>query len=83
MAPVLRLEGVRKSFGGEEVLQGVSLTVLEHQATVVIGASGSGKSTLLRCVNLLETVDDGVIEQGHGHLHGTTFGRGRLERSSP
>jgi polar amino acid transport system ATP-binding protein len=62
MAPVLRLEGVRKSFGGEEVLQGVSLTVLEHQATVLIGASGSGKSTLLRCVNLLETVDDGVIE---------------------
>jgi polar amino acid transport system ATP-binding protein len=62
MAPVLRLSGVRKSFGGEEVLRGVSLAVLEHQATVLIGASGSGKSTLLRCVNLLETVDDGVIE---------------------
>jgi polar amino acid transport system ATP-binding protein len=62
MTPVLSLSEVRKSFGGEEVLQGVSLTVLEHQATVLIGASGSGKSTLLRCVNLLETVDDGVIE---------------------
>jgi polar amino acid transport system ATP-binding protein len=62
MAPVLRLDGVRKSFGGEEVLRGISIAVPEHQATVVIGASGSGKSTLLRCVNLLETVDDGVIE---------------------
>jgi polar amino acid transport system ATP-binding protein len=62
MTPVLSLSGVRKSFAGEEVLRGVSLTVLEHQATVLIGASGSGKSTLLRCVNLLETVDDGVIE---------------------
>jgi polar amino acid transport system ATP-binding protein len=62
MTPVLSLSEVRKSFGGEEVLRGVSLTVLEHQATVLIGASGSGKSTLLRCVNLLETVDDGVIE---------------------
>jgi polar amino acid transport system ATP-binding protein len=62
MPLVLRVEEVRKSFGGDDVLRGVSLAVPEHHATVVIGASGSGKSTLLRCVNLLETVDDGVIE---------------------
>jgi polar amino acid transport system ATP-binding protein len=39
----------------------LSLTVKEHTATVLIGASGSGKSTLLRCINLLETIDDGQI----------------------
>jgi ABC-type dipeptide/oligopeptide/nickel transport system ATPase component len=59
--PVLELVDVRKSFGDELVLQGVSLTVPEHSVTVLIGASGSGKSTLLRCVNQLERVDDGLI----------------------
>jgi polar amino acid transport system ATP-binding protein len=43
------------------VLNDLSLTVKEHTATVLIGASGSGKSTLLRCINLLETIDDGQI----------------------
>jgi len=59
--PVLELVDVRKSFGSEVVLQGVSLVVPEHSVTVLIGASGSGKSTLLRCVNQLERVDDGLI----------------------
>jgi polar amino acid transport system ATP-binding protein len=59
--PVLELQGVRKAFGGTVVLSDVDLTVHQHQVTVLIGASGSGKSTLLRCVNLLETVDDGRI----------------------
>lgn len=61
MTAVLEVEAVRKGFGGELVLHDVSLTVPEHTATVLIGASGSGKSTLLRCINLLLTVDDGVI----------------------
>ncbi len=59
--PVLEVDQVRKSFGSELVLKDVSLAVPEHTATVLIGASGSGKSTLLRCVNLLETIDDGDI----------------------
>ena len=59
--PVLALEKVRKAFGSEVVLEDISITVLEHTATVFIGASGSGKSTLLRCINLLEQIDDGVI----------------------
>ena len=59
--PVLELLDVRKRFGAEPVLQGVSLTVPEHSVTVLIGASGSGKSTLLRCINQLERVDDGTI----------------------
>ena len=61
IAPVLRVERLRKSFGSEVVLQDITFTVPEHTATVFIGASGSGKSTLLRCINLLEQIDDGTI----------------------
>jgi polar amino acid transport system ATP-binding protein len=61
MSNVLELVNVRKSFDIELVLNDLSLTVKEHTATVLIGASGSGKSTLLRCINLLETIDDGQI----------------------
>ena len=59
--PVLSVESVRKSFGGELVLRDVTLEVPEHTVTCLIGASGSGKSTLLRCINLITQVDDGVI----------------------
>jgi polar amino acid transport system ATP-binding protein len=61
MANVLELQNVRKAFGAEVVLNNLSLQGPEHTATVLIGASGSGKSTLLRCINLLETIDDGQI----------------------
>jgi len=61
MGNVLELQNVRKAFGAEVVLNNLSLQVPEHTATVLIGASGSGKSTLLRCINLLETIDDGQI----------------------
>jgi len=60
-APLLRLDGVRKAFGDHVVLYDVDLDVAAYQVIALIGASGSGKSTLLRCVNLLETIDDGVI----------------------
>lgn len=58
---LLVLEQVRKHFSSQQVLRGIDLVVAEHDVTCLIGASGSGKSTLLRCINLLETVDDGVI----------------------
>ena len=61
MSNVLELVNIRKSFGPELVLNDLSLKVPEHTATVLIGASGSGKSTLLRCINLLESIDDGQI----------------------
>ena len=61
MANVLELRNIRKSFNSELVLSDLSLVVQEHTATVLIGASGSGKSTLLRCINLLESIDDGQI----------------------
>lgn len=59
--PVLRVRGLVKSYAGTPVLAGVDLDVEEHRVVTVIGASGSGKSTLLRCVDLLETVDDGQV----------------------
>jgi polar amino acid transport system ATP-binding protein len=58
---VLSCQNVTKRFGEDVVLDGVDVTVDENQVIALIGASGSGKSTLLRCINLLETVDDGVI----------------------
>ncbi|MFY1698644.1 amino acid ABC transporter ATP-binding protein [Solwaraspora sp. WMMA2101] len=63
--PVLVCAGVRKVFGDRVVLRDLCLEVAEHEVVALIGGSGSGKSTLLRCVNLLETVDDGTI-----HLDG-------------
>jgi polar amino acid transport system ATP-binding protein len=57
----LAIDQVHKRFGANEVLKGVSLDVAEHQVVCLIGASGSGKSTLLRCVNGLESLDEGSI----------------------
>jgi polar amino acid transport system ATP-binding protein len=54
--------GVRKSFGGLDVLRGVDLSIAPHEVVCLIGSSGSGKSTFLRCCNLLERIDGGSIE---------------------
>jgi polar amino acid transport system ATP-binding protein len=61
ISAALEIEGLRKSFGANLVLDGIDLSVGEHEVTCLIGASGAGKSTLLRCVNLLEPVDAGRI----------------------
>ena len=66
--PVLSCVDIRKTFADTVVLRGLSLDVDEHEVVVLIGASGSGKSTLLRCVNLLETVDDGTIHLDGEHI---------------
>jgi len=52
---------VRKSFGSNEVLKGITLTVEQGQVLVLLGPSGSGKSTFLRCINHLETINGGRI----------------------
>jgi polar amino acid transport system ATP-binding protein len=57
----IAVEGLYKSFGPNQVLSGISLSVAAHEVICLIGASGSGKSTLLRCVNLLEPIDAGRI----------------------
>ena len=61
MTELLRVEDLRKSYGDKVVLSEIDLTVHAHDVICLIGASGSGKSTLLRCLNLLETIDDGTI----------------------
>ena len=58
-AEALRIEGLWKAFGANQVLRGIDLSVAAHEVICLIGASGSGKSTLLRCVNLLERIDGG------------------------
>jgi polar amino acid transport system ATP-binding protein len=60
-APLVRAEGVRKSYGSLEVLNGIDLEVRRGEVVCLIGASGSGKSTFLRCVNHLEKIDGGLI----------------------
>jgi polar amino acid transport system ATP-binding protein len=64
----LRLEGVHKSFGGNEVLRGIDLELEDHEVVCLIGASGSGKSTLLRCENLLEPLDRGRVFLDHEEI---------------
>ncbi len=59
--PVVRLEGIHKSFGENHVLRGIDLTVASGEVLTIVGPSGSGKSTLLRCVNLLEPLNEGRI----------------------
>jgi polar amino acid transport system ATP-binding protein len=61
-APVIRITGLRKSFGAREVLRGIDLEVRAGEVVCVVGPSGSGKSTLLRCVNLLEQPTAGTVE---------------------
>jgi len=58
---VIEVVGLKKTFGSHEVLRGIDFTAHKGEATCIIGSSGSGKSTLLRCINLLETPDDGKI----------------------
>ncbi|MCU1504513.1 MAG: transporter related protein [Ilumatobacteraceae bacterium] len=57
----LEIDEVHKHYGQTQVLNGIELEVELHQVVALIGASGSGKSTLLRCINALETIDQGVI----------------------
>jgi len=58
---ILKVRGLKKSFGNLEVLKGIDFDVMPQELVFIIGPSGSGKSTLLRCFNLLETPTEGSI----------------------
>jgi polar amino acid transport system ATP-binding protein len=59
--PMVKAEGVHKSFGRLEVLKGITLEVLAGEVMVLLGPSGSGKSTFLRCINHLEKINRGRL----------------------
>jgi len=58
---MITVNDLKKSYGSQAVLQGISLTQSRGEAVVIIGPSGCGKSTFLRCLNQLETIDAGQI----------------------
>ena len=59
--PVLEVKNIKKQFAETDVLKGISFSLEEGQVLAIIGSSGSGKTTLLRCLNFLETPDEGEI----------------------
>lgn len=65
---MIRLSGIRKRFGANEVLKGIDLEVSTGEVMAILGSSGSGKSTLLRCINVLERADEGVVQIGEHAL---------------
>ena len=58
---MIEVKSLKKTFGTNEVLKGINVSVKPQEVVVVIGPSGSGKSTFLRCLNLLETITDGHV----------------------
>ena len=74
MSAVVSLQNVHKSFGHNQVLKGVSLEITRGQVVAIIGQSGSGKSTALRCIDHLESIDDGSIQ-----VCGHQLGRGKVD----
>lgn len=72
----VQASGVTKSFGNHQVLTGVDFTVASGEVSCIVGPSGSGKSTFLRCLNALETYDDGTLLVEGRHV-GYEFREGR------
>lgn len=58
---IIKVDGLKKSFGNNEILKGISTEIRRGEVVVILGPSGCGKSTFLRCLNLLETPSEGSI----------------------
>jgi len=72
-SPILEVRGLRKSFGGTEVLKGIDFNVDPQELVFIIGPSGAGKSTFLRCLNRLEEPTEGsILVDGIDLLHPKT-----------
>lgn len=78
--PRIAIEDVTKYYGERLVLDGVSLTVAQHEVVCLIGASGSGKSTLLRCINRLVDFDHGTIRLDGVSIEDESFGATGLQK---
>ncbi len=66
---MLEIKGIQKSFGSLQVLRGVDLKVEKGDVVAILGPSGSGKTTLLRCINFLETANNGVMNFDGEEFH--------------
>jgi cystine transport system ATP-binding protein len=77
---MISVENLHKRFGELEVLKGISLSIDKGKTAVIIGPSGSGKTTFLRCLNLLETPDQGNITLGEKSVEFS--GKTRLSSSA-
>lgn len=66
---MIKVKGLHKSFGKQEVLKGIDLQVEKGEVVVILGPSGSGKTTFLRSLNFLEQPDDGEITIGDTHVN--------------
>ncbi len=72
---MLTVKKLKKSFGGQEILKGIDLTVEKGDVVAILGPSGAGKTTLLRCINFLETADSGELT-----FDGVTYDLGRMTK---
>lgn len=76
---LISASGLRKSFGGQDVLAGVDLSVHEHEVVCIVGPSGGGKSTFLRCLNLLEYPESGTLSWRGEPLNVSTMSSGAVQ----
>ena len=78
---ILEVNNMKKAFGATDVLKGVSFSLEQGQVLAIIGSSGSGKTTLLRCLNFLETPDEGEIRVNGQLLTGETLSEEQIRQN--
>ena len=78
---ILEVNNLKKGFGSTDVLKGVSFSLEQGQVLAIIGSSGSGKTTLLRCLNFLETPDEGEIRVNGKPLTGSHLSEAQIREN--